>query len=113
MPVEDEVIPNLPPEGSWAAGTMTYRPRFIPDARPSTHTEIDVTWSTIGVDNVRLHRTSRRIWFDGSTCLTSKTVVDMTEASATAFIEAATGRRSSRLSIDALVNAQAVRSPSF
>jgi hypothetical protein len=92
---------------------MTYRPHSTPDPRPSTHTEIDLTWNTMGVDTVRLSRTARRIWFDGSVCRTSRSIVDMTGAAATAFIEAATGRRSSRLSMEALLNPQPIRSDCF
>jgi hypothetical protein len=112
-PIQDEAIPNLPPGDCWATGTMTYRPHLTPDPRPSTHTEIDLTWTTVGVDGLRLNRSARRIWFDGSVCFTANTVVEMTGPAATAFIEAATGRRSTRLAVDALLGAQAIRSPAF
>ena len=112
-PIEDEVIPNLPGGDCWASGSMTYRPRLAPDSRPSTHTEIDLTWATVGVDNIRLNRQSRRIWFDGSIVSPGDVVVHLPGAAATAFIEASTGRRSSRLTMDALIAAQAIRPPAF
>jgi 2-polyprenyl-3-methyl-5-hydroxy-6-metoxy-1,4-benzoquinol methylase len=112
-PVLDEVIPTLPRDKVWASGTMTYRPQLDPDARPSTHTEIDVEWSAVAVDSICLKRVARRIWFDGSTIDQATTSIDMTGPAATGFIESATGRRSSRMTTDALFSAQPIRSPSF
>jgi hypothetical protein len=110
---EDEIVPTAPHGDSWASGTMTYRPHLTPDHRPSTHTEVDVVWKAFGVDSVRVSRTARRLWFDGSVLPLGDTVSDLVGPSATAFIEASTGRRSSRLSMDALLSPQAIRSPSF
>ena len=61
QPVMDEVIPTLPTDRLWASGTMAYRPQLDPDVRPSTHTEIDVQWSALAVDSIRLKRAARRI----------------------------------------------------
>jgi SAM-dependent methyltransferase len=111
--VEDEIIPNLPQKSEWASGTMSYRPEMQADPRPSTFLEVDVRWATSGVDGIRLNRTARRIWFDGSLALTTSTAIDMSGPSATALIESATGRRSSRLSMDALFNPRAIHAPAF
>ncbi len=112
-PVQDEIIPNLPASICWASGAMTYRPQMPHDPRPSTYLEVDTKWTAMGVDVVRLDRTMQRIWFDGSVALTSKTSIDMTGPTATAFIEAATGRPSTRISLDAILNIEAICSPSF
>ena len=111
--VEDEIIPNLPQTSEWASGTMTYRPEMPADSRPSTFLEVDVRWTTCGVDGIRLNRTARRIWFDGSVAMTVAAPIDMSGPAATALIEAATGRRSSRLSMDALFNPRAIQAPAF
>jgi SAM-dependent methyltransferase len=113
LPIQDEVIPNLQENGRWASGTTSYRPEITPDPRPSTHMEVDTTWTAVAVDAVRLDRTVRRIWFDGSVALTWKTAIDMTGPTATAYIEAAIGRRSTRLATDALFSRESIQSPSF
>jgi len=113
-PVDDESIPSLPSTGpGWACGTATYRPHLPVDPRPSTHVEVDVTWTATGVDSVRLERTARRIWFDGSEAVSRRTVVDLGGSAATVFIESVSGRRSTHLSIDELFDAQPIRSASF
>jgi hypothetical protein len=114
MAVEDECMPSLPNPGEgWASGTATYRPHLRPDPRPSTHVEVDVAWTALGVDLVRLERTTRRIWFDGSVVLTHHSEVDLSGASATSFIEAASGRRSTHLAMDDVFDARPVRSASY
>jgi hypothetical protein len=111
--VEDEILPNLQQQGGWASGTMTYRPEMPADPRPSTFVEVDVRWTTTGVDGIRLNRTARRIWFDGSVAMSHSAPIDMSGPAATALIEAATGRRSSRLSMDALFNPRAIQATAF
>lgn len=113
-PPIDERLLNLPVTGEWASGTTSYRP-FLDrgESRPSTHVEIDTAWKAVAVDSVRLERIQRRIWFDGSTAYTRAVSVDLEGPSATAFIESALGRRSTRLASDACFDPEAVRSPSF
>jgi hypothetical protein len=111
--VHDECLPNLPHGRSWASGAATYRPTLTDDTRPSTHLEVDVQWRTVGVDNVRLEREARRIWFDGTVVPAGRAVVEMTGSPATAFIEAMTGRPASRLALDAVLQPQAVRASAF
>jgi len=111
--VDDERIPSLPYGTGWASGTTTYRPTLTHDPRPSTHLEIDVAWTTVGVDGVRLERNARRVWFDGSTLPAGRSIVEMTGSTATAFIEAMTGRPSSRLELDAVLRPQPIRAAAF
>jgi hypothetical protein len=111
--VLDEIVPTLRKLPSWASGMTTYRPSLTDDPRPSTHIEVDVSWTTSGVDNACLDRTMRRIWFDGSVPLTTTTRVDLAGPQGTAFIEATMGKRSSRLAIDALLQAQPTHSVSI
>jgi hypothetical protein len=98
--LDDEIIPNLSDGAAWASGITSYR------------TEVDVKWITLGVYNVRLERTVRRIWFDGSIIANWVAKVDLEGPEAAVFIESTLGRRSSRISFDSVFNAQAIRSPS-
>ncbi len=107
--VPDEVMPNLARPRSWASGTTTYRPEIPQDLRPSTHIEIDTSWHTYGVDALRVERTARRIWFDGSTAYSDTTVVEMEAAETASALEILTGRRPSRLAIDMFTRATPIR----
>lgn len=111
--VDDEIVPSLSHSGLVATGTMSYRPTPLVDARPSTFMEVDVAWGAAGPDTVRIQRTARRLWFDGSVPLSNETTVDLVASSATAFIEAALGRRSTRLAADAMFRPTAVRTSTF
>ncbi len=111
--IDDEVVPSLSHGGTLATGTMSYRSEIPPDARPSTHMEIDIAWTATGVDTIQVRRNARRIWFDGSVAFTSDTTLDIAAASATAFIESAIGRRSTRLAMDASIAPTVVRAPAF
>ncbi len=111
--IANEAIPSLPEGPGWASGTATYRPTLPPDSRPSTYTEVDVAWTASTVDAVRIQRVATRVWFDGNRLPEGQTTVELSGPPATAFIESVTGRRSSRISLDALLGAQAVRSPSI
>lgn len=105
--VENEAIPNLNTAGTVASGSATYCPEITDDRRPSTHTEIDIHWTAFKSGDVRLQRTARRVWFDGSITSTTTIDVDMTGPVAGAFIESAVGRRSTRISMDLLLGARA------
>jgi hypothetical protein len=113
QPVGGEEIPNLPGGDCLVGGTMTYRPTPIDDPRPATHIEIDVAWQSVGADGVRLRRSARRIWFDGRVVDLGDSTVEMTGATATAFLEASTGRRSTRLTMETLASPAAIRAPAF
>lgn len=119
-PVTDEIIPLPLPQTdkSRASGTMTYRPAIpIEDSKPSTYLEVDVAWEAPSVDAIRLERKARRIWFDGATAWQGRSIVEMSGPAATAFIEASTGQRSTRLAMDTAFDSgemrRAVRSESF
>jgi len=112
-PVMDEQIPNFPGGPGWASGTSTYRPNLTDDSRPSTHTEVDVTWTALAVDSVRIQRVANRVWFDGKRIQEGSTTVEMYGPTASAFIESMTGRRSSRISLESLLTAQAIRPPAI
>lgn len=107
VPVENEAIPNMNAAGTVASGSTTYRPEISEDRRPSTHTEIDVHWTAFKNGDVRLHRSARRVWFDGSIASSTKIEIDMTGPVAGVFIESAIGRRSTRISMDLLLGARA------
>jgi len=112
-PVMDEIIPNIIQADCWASGTMTYRPTIFPDSRPSTHTEIDVSWQSVGVENIRLSRTLRRVWFDGSVAYNASALVDITGPSAGSFLEAAQGRPSTHIEFNLLNKISPIKSSSF
>jgi SAM-dependent methyltransferase len=112
--VHHESIPNLLENGVWAEGTMTYRQIVPPDERAnSTFTEVDVRWIAVAIDIVRLERTVRRVWFEGDVASTTRSTVEMIGPEATALIESAQGRRSTALSIDAVMRPQMSRSSQF
>jgi hypothetical protein len=111
--LDDEHLPNLPAAASRASGSMTYDTQVSNDRRPSTHLSVELAWHSVGTDAIHLERTARRTWFDGSIVWTGKSVVEMAGTTATAFIEAALGRRSSRLSLDDIIGAQAIRAPTL
>ncbi len=113
MNVDDEVLVNAQHGTTLATGSMSYRPAPPQDARPSTYVEVDLNWTATGPDTVRLDRTARRVWFDGAVPLTFQATIEMGQASATAFIESALGRRSTRLDLDGLLQRQASRVASF
>lgn len=110
--LHDEILLNIPAGDCWASGSMTYRPQITPDRRPSTHVEVDLEWKTIGVESVRIERTARRIWFNGTIPWTAKSTIDLTGSPAAALIESAVGKRCSRLSVDALLGSQPARAQS-
>lgn len=113
-PVADECIPNCPRDGDGLAfGTTTYRPHLYADPRPSTYLEVDVTWRALGTEVVRLDRVARRIWFDGTEALSLPSSSHLTGASAAAFLESVTGRRSTRLAMEGVFDAHPIRSDSF
>lgn len=113
-PIDDERLSTLVPGTPVASGTQTYRATIDPDdGRPSTHIDVDVHWTTSGVDVVRLERSARRIWFDGSVAWTGTSAVDLTGAAASAFIESALGRRSTRVAMEDLLAPKAIRSAAF
>ena len=113
-PIDDERLTTLTPGMPVASGTQTYRPAIDPnEARPSTHIEVDVHWTTNGVDSVRLKRHARRVWFDGSVAWCGTSAIDLTGASASVFIESALGRRSTRVAMEDLLAPKALRSAAF
>ncbi|KAF0174916.1 MAG: hypothetical protein FD160_3254 [Caulobacteraceae bacterium] len=113
-PVNDEIYPNLPHNGVWARGTMSYRPEIdVSESRASTYTEVDLDWVTFAVDSIHLERRFRRVWFDGSIVHEGGSIVEFAGPPATAFIEAALGKRSTRLTLDALMSKHPIHSPSF
>lgn len=111
--IEEELLANMPRGEAWASGSMTYRPEIPPDPRPSTHIEIDTTWTALAADSVRLERRVRRIWFDGTVVLSCATASEMMGSPATNYIEAAIGRRSTILSLDEMSRSKPVRSSSL
>jgi hypothetical protein len=105
---------TLVPGTQMASGTHTYRATVDPnDARPSTYIDVDVQWTTNGVDAVRLDRSARRIWFDGSVAWSGTSAVDLTGAAASAFIESALGRRSTWIAMEDLLAPTAIRAAAF
>jgi len=111
--VEDEILPNLAHGATVATGTMTFRPAAVPASPNSTYVEVDVHWTATGVDTIRLKRIARRVWFDGSTAWSGETAVDLMSASATVFLESCIGRRSTRLAMDAVFQADPLRVANF
>jgi len=113
-PINHERIPNLPTGKMRAEGTMSYSSYVNPrEKRPSTRTEVELKWRALAVDTVRLKRKVRRYWFDDSIVNSTKSTVDMYGPSATSFIESATGRRSTRLTVDTLLSSQPIRASQF
>ena len=97
-----------------ASGTTTFRPTLDPrKKRPAAYLESTVDWSTLGADSVRLKRSARRIWFDGGLAYTSNATIEMAGPPAGASIEAALGRQSTHIAIEAAMRASPIRSPQF
>jgi hypothetical protein len=112
--VDDEQIPSLAGGPCLASGTVEYRVSVDPhESRPSTHLDVAVRWTTSGVDAVRVERTARRIWFDGSVQWTAATSVDMTDTAAGAFLDSMLGRRSTRIAMDELLLPKPIRASAF
>lgn len=109
--IDNEKIPNVPERPTYATGTTTYRPVMATDSRPSTHQEIDVTW-TASVSDVYVTRSVKRVWFDGSTVSNGQTSACIPGVAAGSFLEAVTGRASSRVSMTTLAEAALRASPS-
>jgi hypothetical protein len=113
-PISDECIPNCPQDGDGLAfGTTAYRPHLPADPRPSTHLEVDVTWRALEPEVVRLERVARRIWFDGTEVLPCRSSSHLIGASAAAFLDSVSGRRSTRLAMEGVFDAHSIRSASF
>lgn len=109
----DEQIINVSVGKIWASGNTNYRPDTLADESVSSYVNIDVSWRALGPDIVRLERVAQRIWFDGASLPSKKTIVDMTGPEATSFLENVMGRRSSRISLEAMLNPRPTRSSSF
>ncbi|MBW8320529.1 MAG: hypothetical protein K0M49_14740 [Arenimonas sp.] len=111
-PVLDEKIPNVAERPRYASGSATYRPILTKDNRPSTHQEIDVGW-TASVSDIYITRSTRRVWFDGTTANTGETSICLTGSAAGAYLEALTGREGSRMALGALHGAVPRQSPNI
>jgi SAM-dependent methyltransferase len=112
-PVLDHRLPNMANPPARASGTMTFRSEALVDPRPATSTEIAIDWSSVGVEGVRIHRTARRVWFDGVALPDETTVIEMQGPLASAFLESAVGRPSMRLTMTALEAQPVIHSPIF
>lgn len=112
--INDEIIPNLPQNGIWAKGSASYSPFIYPDeGKVSTRTEVDITWTTLAIDTIRLERTARRYWFDGELVDSPKSTIEMYGPTATAFIESMLGKRSTRMTVDSMLAPETIRAPQF
>ena len=104
LPAVDEIIPNMTTRKEIASGTATYSSSLTDDVRPCAYLQVDVTWRALGSDSVLIDRLVKQVWFDSSIVHQSSATVGMTGASAMAFVEAVSGRRSSHLELEHLSN---------
>ncbi len=107
--VEDELIPNTSDGLPLASGMCVYRSEAPQDRRPCSYLEVGVEWETAGAVFVRTRRHAKRIWFDGTIAEEFSSKADLAGPDAIAFFEAMTGRRSTGLALNAMLNPVARR----
>ena len=113
QPVVDETIPNGGGGKPLVSGSCTVRSAAPADRRPSSFVEIDIAWETAGAEFVKTRRTVRRIWFDGAVAETFSSEADLAAGDAGVFLEAVSGRRPTKLALDAFLSPAARRTPAF
>ncbi|CAN5376625.1 hypothetical protein BH10PSE1_BH10PSE1_11230 [soil metagenome] len=111
--VSDELFPNLVPSSGKAAGRGFYQPAVSHDTRPASYASVELNWTSVGPDAVRVHRTATRRWFDGSELKPVETVIEMQGQAASTFFESMLGRPSTSLALEGLERRVARRSPNF
>ena len=109
---QDISVSTAQPHHLTARGSSLYSTeQDLSDSRPSTKTEVVLTWSSYGADFVSIEREIKFYWFDGTLVESSAFKQQLTGAAAGNFLESCTGRPSSRLFLDKLVQPVPIHSP--
>lgn len=110
QPLTGIKLPNLAAAPARALGTASYRPHLA-YKKPATYQEVELSWSSIGTQGVRIERKVNRIWFDGSIIPAAPCTIELENTQASAFFDSMLGRGATSLAIADLGDRPARRSP--